>query len=50
MNAFTAKATQHICVLLDVNFYESLTNDVVSFKQLGPVCGGILDRKRKANT
>ena len=44
MSAFTAKAThiffskkfQHICVSLDVNFNESLTNDVVSFEQLGP--------------
>ena len=45
MSSFcTAKAThicfskkfQHICVSLDVNFNESLTNDVVSFEQLGP--------------
>ena len=45
MNAssFTAKATQiffskkfqHICVSLDVNFNESLTNDIVMFEQLG---------------
>ena len=27
---------QHICVSLDVNFNESLTNEVVSFEQLGP--------------
>ena len=27
---------QHICVSLDVNFNESLTNNVVSFEQLGP--------------
>ena len=27
---------QHICVTLDVNFNESLTNDIVSFEQLGP--------------
>ena len=26
-----------MCVSLDVNFNESLTNDVVSFEQLGPV-------------
>ena len=26
-----------ICISLDVNFNESLTNDVVSFEQLGPV-------------
>ena len=37
----TAKATpskkfQHICVSLDVDFNELLTNDVVSFEQLGP--------------
>ena len=48
MSSFcTAKATRifsaknfsiHcICVSLDVNFNESLTNDVVSFEQLGPV-------------
>ena len=30
------KTFQHICVSLDVNFNESLTNDVVSFEQLGP--------------
>ena len=26
----------HICVSLDLNFNESLTNDIVSFEQLGP--------------
>ena len=31
-----SKKIQHICVSLDVNFNESLTNDVVSFEQLGP--------------
>ena len=45
MSSFcTAKAThilfskkfQHICVSLDLNFNESLTNDIVSFEQLGP--------------
>ena len=30
------KKNQHICVLLDVNFNESLTNDIISFEQLGP--------------
>ena len=30
------KKFQHICLSLDVNFNESLTNDVVSFEQLGP--------------
>ena len=33
---FFSKTFQHICVSLDVNFNESLTNDVVSFEQLGP--------------
>ena len=33
---FSAKKFQNICVSLDVNFNESLTNDVVSFEQLGP--------------
>ena len=30
------KKFQHICISLDVNFNESLTNDVFSFEQLGP--------------
>ena len=33
---FFSKKFQHICVSLHVNFNESLTNDVVSFEQLGP--------------
>ena len=33
---FSAKKFQNIYVSLDVNFNESLTNDVVSFEQLGP--------------
>ena len=33
---FFSKKFQHICVSLHVNFNESLTNDIVSFKQLGP--------------
>ena len=33
---FFSKKFQHICVSLDGNFNESLTNDVVSFEQLGP--------------
>ena len=33
---FSEKKDQHICISLDVNFNESLTNDVVSFEQLGP--------------
>ena len=35
---FFSKKFQHICVSLDVNFNEALTNDVVSFEQLGPDC------------
>ena len=34
---FSAKF-QHICVSLDVNFNESLTNDIVTFEQLVPGC------------
>ena len=33
---FISKKFQHICISLEVNFNESLTNDVVSFEQLGP--------------
>ena len=33
---FFRKKFHHICISLDVNFNESLTNDVVSFGQLGP--------------
>ena len=33
---FFSKKSQHICISLDVNFKESLTNDIVSFEQLGP--------------
>ena len=33
---FFSKKFQHICVSLDVNFNKSLSNDVVSFEQLGP--------------
>ena len=35
---FFSKKFQHIWVSLDVNFNESLTNDIVSFEQLGPEC------------
>ena len=35
---FSAKKFQHICISHDLNFNESLTNDVVSFEQLGPGC------------
>ena len=34
---FFSKKFQHICVSLDINFNESLTKDIVSFEQLGPV-------------
>ena len=33
---FFTKKFQHICVSLNVNFNKSLTNDIVSFEQLGP--------------
>ena len=33
---FFSKKFQHFCVSLDVNFNELLTNDIVSFEQLGP--------------
>ena len=33
---FFSKKIQHICVSLDVNFNESLTNDIVRFEQLDP--------------
>ena len=33
---FFQQKFQHICVSLNVNFNESLTNDIVSFEQLGP--------------
>ena len=32
-----SKKIQHICISLDVNFNVPLTNDAVSFEQLGPV-------------
>ena len=34
---FFQQKFQRICVSLDVNFNESLTNNIVSFEQLGPV-------------
>ena len=33
---FFQQKIQNICISLDVNFNESLTNDVFSFEQLGP--------------
>ena len=35
---FFSKKIQHICLSLDANFNELLTNDIVSFEQLGPAC------------
>ena len=35
---YFSKKFQHICVSLDVKFNELLTNDIVSFEQLGPDC------------
>ena len=35
---FFSKTFQHICLSVNVNFNELLTNDVVSFEQLGPAC------------
>ena len=34
---FFSKKFQYICVSLDVNFNESLPNDIVSFEQLGQI-------------
>ena len=34
---FFSNKYQNICVSLDVNFNESLTNYIISFEQLGPV-------------
>ena len=52
---FFSKKFQHICISLNVNFNKSLTNDVVSFEQLGPgflfhvqiVCKGIIVPEQK---
>ena len=38
LHTFFSKKFQHIRVSLDLNFNESLTNDIVSFEQLGPEC------------
>ena len=40
---FFSKKFQHICISLEVFFNESLTNDVVSFEQLGPGRGPFVD-------
>ena len=39
---FFQQKFQHICVSFNVNFYESLTIDVVSFEQLGPELLGLV--------
>ena len=44
---FFSKKFQHICVSLDVNFNESLTNDVVSFEQLGPGTDSVITKDKK---
>ena len=36
LTLFFSKKFQHICVSLYVNFNESLTDDIISFEQLGP--------------
>ena len=33
---FFQQKFQHMCISLDVNLNESLTNDIISFEQLGP--------------
>ena len=43
---FFSKTFQHICVSLDVHFNELLTNDVVSFEQLGPDIFSYFSTKR----
>ena len=57
---FFSKKFWRICVSLDVNFNESITNDIVSFEQLGlgwlmmshiiwiyPVCHSVFDFRLK---
>ena len=39
---FFSKKFQHICISLDVNFNQSLTNNVVNFEQLGPECYAVI--------
>ena len=41
---FFSKKFKYICVSLDVNFNETLTNDGVSFEQLGPGLSRIRDK------
>ena len=47
---FFSKKLQHICVSLDVNFNESLTNDIVSFEQPGPDIGEYCPRVEISKT
>ena len=47
---FFRKKFQHICVSLNVNFNKSLTNDVVSFEQLGPGRAAITDDSLPSDT
>ena len=42
---FFQQKFQHICIALDVNFNESLTDDIFSFEQLSPE---LKDKKIKA--
>ena len=44
---FFQQKIQHICVSLDLNFNESLTNDIVSFEQLGPDKYRLQKKKKK---
>ena len=36
VQSVVSKKFQHICISLNVNFNESLTNDIITFEQLGP--------------
>ena len=45
---FFSKKNQHIYVSIDLNFNDSLTNDIVSFEQLGPELLNQLDRRETA--
>ena len=44
---FFSKKFQHICIWPDINFNESLTNDIVSFEQLGPGRFSLKLKKKK---
>ena len=47
---FFSKKFQNICISFDVNFNESLTNDVVSFEQLSPGCRSSMDSSTAWNS